>query len=83
MEVEWTSWTRLLAMSDNPEAQLDKFKALARELEADEDEARWDERLKKVARHKPAPEKPADYTARRPKSMRRASPLSIKLTTKR
>lgn len=37
-------------------AQLDKFKALARELEADEDEARWDERLKKVVAHKPAPE---------------------------
>lgn len=38
--------------------QSDKFKALARELEADEDEARWDERLAKVAAHKPAPEKP-------------------------
>ena len=38
--------------------QAERFKALARELEADEDEARWDERLKKVARHKPAPEKP-------------------------
>lgn len=30
--------------------QLEKFKKLARELEADEDEARWDDRLKKVAR---------------------------------
>lgn len=39
--------------------QLDKFKELARELEADEDEARWDERLKKVAKAKvPPPEKP-------------------------
>jgi hypothetical protein len=38
--------------------QCDKFKELARELEADEDEARWDERLKKVAQHKPVPEKP-------------------------
>lgn len=36
--------------------QSDKFKALARELEADEDEARWDERLKKVAKHRPVPE---------------------------
>lgn len=36
--------------------QSDKFKELARELEADEDEARWDERLKKVAKAKP--EKP-------------------------
>jgi len=41
---------------DEPKTQLDKFKALARELEADEDEARWDERLKKVAAQKPAPE---------------------------
>lgn len=36
--------------------QLDKFKEAARELEADEDEARWDERLKKVAKAKPKPE---------------------------
>lgn len=41
--------------------QIDKFKELARELEADEDETRWDERLKKVAKAKPKPEdeKPA------------------------
>ena len=39
-------------------SQSDKFKKLARELEADEDEARWDERLKKVAKGKPEPEKP-------------------------
>jgi len=38
------------------ETQLDKFKDAARELECDEDEARWDERLKKVAKAKP--EKP-------------------------
>lgn len=36
--------------------QLDKFKALAREVEADEDEGRWDERLKKVAGQKPEPD---------------------------
>ncbi len=30
--------------------QADKFKELARELEADEDEAHWDERLKRVAK---------------------------------
>lgn len=40
----------------HPQSQSDKFKALARELEADEDEARWDERLAKVAKHKPTPE---------------------------
>jgi len=44
---------------DKPaQTQREKFEEAARELEADEDEARWDERLKKVAGHKPAPEKP-------------------------
>jgi len=47
-------------MTDEPKTQSDKFKALARELEADEDEARWDERLEKVARAKPVPDKLAD-----------------------
>ena len=42
------------------QSQSDKFKELARELEADEDEGRWDERLKKVAKHKPA--RPADHS---------------------
>ncbi|MGD9472710.1 MAG: hypothetical protein AB7G24_07675 [Novosphingobium sp.] len=42
-------------MTDKP-TQLDKFKEAAREIGADEDEARWDERLKKVAKGKP--EKP-------------------------
>ncbi len=40
------------------QSQLDKFKELARELEADEDEARWDEKLGKIAKVKPKPEKP-------------------------
>lgn len=40
-----------------PESQLDKFKEAAREHGADEDEARWDDRLKKVVKVKPAPEK--------------------------
>jgi hypothetical protein len=31
-------------------SQSDKFKEAAREHEADEDEARWEERLKKVAK---------------------------------
>lgn len=34
------------------QSQSDKFKEAARELEADEDEARWEERLKKVAKGK-------------------------------
>jgi len=41
-----------VGMADEP-TQLDKFKALARDVEADEDEARWDERLKKVAKSRP------------------------------
>jgi hypothetical protein len=43
-------------MTDEPKTQSDRFKEIAREVEADEDEARGDERLTKVARHKPAPE---------------------------
>lgn len=43
-------------MPEKKQSQIDKFKELARELEADEDEAHWDERLKKVAKAKP--EKP-------------------------
>jgi hypothetical protein len=39
-------------------SQIEKFKEAARDHEADEDEARWDERLKKIAKAKPAPEKP-------------------------
>ena len=40
------------------DSQIDKFKEAARELECDEDEARWDATLKKVAKQKPAPDKP-------------------------
>ena len=40
-----------------PQTQLDKFKAAAKALEADEDEGRWDERLKKVVKAKAMPEK--------------------------
>lgn len=36
--------------------QLDRFKQGAGELEADKEESRWDERLRKVAGHKPTPE---------------------------
>lgn len=43
---------------NDKQSQSEKFKQAARDLEADEDEAHWDERLKKVAKAKPAPEKP-------------------------
>jgi hypothetical protein len=38
-------------------SQLDKFKEAAEEAQCDPDEARWEERLKKVAKHKPEPDK--------------------------
>jgi hypothetical protein len=38
--------------------QFECFKEAAREFESDENEARWDDRLRKVVKHKPAPEKP-------------------------
>ena len=36
-----------------PNTQLDKFKQAARELETDDDEARFDERVRKLVKHKP------------------------------
>ena len=42
------------------ESQADKFKDLARQIEADEDESRWEYRLKAVARQKPKDDKPAE-----------------------
>jgi hypothetical protein len=44
--------------SQVPQSQSDKFKEAARELGCDEDEGRWDDRLRKLARQKPEPEKP-------------------------
>jgi hypothetical protein len=40
-----------------PSSQSDKFKEAARELDCDDDEARFDERVKKLVKHKPV-EKP-------------------------
>jgi len=37
-------------MAEEPKPQVDKFRDLARELEADEDEARFEETVKKVAK---------------------------------
>jgi hypothetical protein len=37
------------------QSQLDKFKQAAREHDADVDEKRWDERLKKIAKAKGPP----------------------------
>jgi hypothetical protein len=41
------------ATNDSNKSQSDKFKDAAREHGADEDEKRWEERLKKVVKPKP------------------------------
>lgn len=41
------------ATDSNNKSQSDKFKDMAKELGTDEDEARWEERLKKIAKQKP------------------------------
>ena len=43
-----------------PQSQLDKFKAAARELGTDTDTERFKERLGKLVKPKPGPEKPED-----------------------
>lgn len=40
-------------MSSDNKTQLDKFKEAARQLETDDDEARFDEKLRKLAKQKP------------------------------
>ena len=40
------------------QSQLDKFKQAARELECDDDDQRFKERLNRIAKAKPMPEKP-------------------------
>ena len=48
--------TRKIQTTSKP-TQLDKFEELARELLANDDQSRWEERLRKVAKAKPAPGK--------------------------
>jgi hypothetical protein len=43
---------------NHSQSQADKFKEAARKHEADESEAAWEAKLKKVVKHKPV-EKPA------------------------
>jgi hypothetical protein len=38
------------------QAQSDKFKQAARDLECDPDEAKWEDKLRKVVKPKPMPE---------------------------
>lgn len=44
-------------MDDKPITQSDKFRQAARALECDDDEARFDEQVKKLVKHKPVPDK--------------------------
>jgi hypothetical protein len=50
------------AAQDAPKSQAEKFKQAARDLEADDDENRFDERLGKIAKSQPgalrSPKKP-------------------------
>ncbi len=41
-------------MGKEPKNQIDRFRQAARELEADEDEATFNEKLGKIARQKPS-----------------------------
>lgn len=52
----WSPDSSIKAIQDmtDDKPQSEKFKEAARELECDEDEARWDERLKRVAKQKPS-----------------------------
>jgi len=43
-------------MTADEKTQSEKFADLAREVEADPDPKAWDERLRKIAAQKPAPE---------------------------
>jgi len=43
-------FVEVTAMNKDAEAQLRKFQDLARELECDEDEAAFDEKLKRIAK---------------------------------
>ena len=45
-------------MGEDKKSQLDKFKEAARELETDDDPERFKERLGKIVKQKPVPEKP-------------------------
>jgi len=44
-------------MPDEPRTQLDKFKEVARQLETDDDPERFKERLGKLVKHRPVPER--------------------------
>ncbi len=42
----------------SPKSRSEKFKGAARAAECDDDEARFDERVRRLVKHQPWPEKP-------------------------
>ena len=56
-------------MSEGKKSQLDRFKEAARELETDDDEAKFNERLRKLAKQKPDAKKDDDEVIDYPKRM--------------
>lgn len=46
-------------MTDDQKTQIDKFKEAARELECDDDPKLFKDRMGKLVKHKPVPDKPA------------------------
>lgn len=48
----------MASKADNKQSQSDKFKEAARDHDCDEDEARWEKRLKDVAKARPVEDKP-------------------------
>jgi len=45
--------SRVSSESDDPQSQHDKFKEAARQLETDDDDERFNEKLRKLAKQKP------------------------------
>ncbi len=50
----------VFAMGKDERAQADRFKEAARQIGTDDDEARFNERLKQIAKQKPKDEKKSD-----------------------
>ncbi len=47
-------------MTERKRSQLDKFKEAARQLETDDDDERFEERLKRIVKQKPDDKKSSD-----------------------
>ncbi|SDE98351.1 hypothetical protein SAMN05421538_1204 [Paracoccus isoporae] len=58
MRIPITNWRS--KMDEKGKAQLDKFKEAARQLETDDDDERFEERLKQIVKQKPDDKKSSD-----------------------